>query len=225
MKVVMAYSIFLGGAWAVSGLAYIISIIVKRKDSNLAAVVAILTMCLFSGQAPQLSEMRDGGSFMIFAFSSSFGRYLYEAIWIAEVQQWPEVWCPNIDHVFDDVGLKMSNYEFCVMWLWILGFIFRAIAYFCLVSTRATEQQREWFDECCCSFASSKGLMAEKSTLVIKSPFLLFGSMGGDRPGKVSAQTTTNPTNPIEMKELPTTPLNGDQDRAPARHTSGALEI
>jgi hypothetical protein len=47
------------------------------------------------------------------------------------------------------------------------------------------------------------------------------------QPDTIATSTTTLrlSTNPIEMKELPTTPLNGDQDRAPARHTSGALEI
>jgi hypothetical protein len=149
MAITTAYSILLGGSWAVSGLAYIISIIVKRKDSNLAAVVTILTMCLFCGQAPTLDEMRES-SVTFGGMSASFGRYMYEAIWISEIERWPEVWCPDVKQYFDQYGLNNGNYIFCIQWLWILGFIFRAIAYYCLVATRATEQQRSRLEEFGC---------------------------------------------------------------------------
>jgi hypothetical protein len=72
---------------------------------------------------------------------------MYEALFISEVQQWPEVWCPEIHAMLDEYGLDINNTNFCTQNLIILGFALRLIAFYCLVSVKQDMQQRSPVDD------------------------------------------------------------------------------
>lgn len=127
------YAIVFMGTWAVSGMAYMISVIVDPRDAQLATVVLVLISSMFGGVNPTLAKLQTMGFVSVGAAALSYGRYMNEAMLSANVARWPEVWCTEINSQLLVLGFDLGAYSFCLLSLLLLGVGFRIVACWVLV--------------------------------------------------------------------------------------------
>ena len=122
------YAIVFMGMWAVSGLAYMISVTVNPRDAQLATVVFVLICSMFGGVSPTLAKLQNMGGVGVGAATLSYSRYMNEAMMSANVARWPEVWCTEINSRMEHLGFDLGAYSFCLLSLLLLGIGFRIVA-------------------------------------------------------------------------------------------------
>ena len=143
------YAMFLGATWSVSGIAYVVSIYLNRKDAQLAGVTITLLLCALSGMSPTLKELRaDMGDA---APDISFGRWMLEALYVYEVRLWPEVYGDQVLMFLNQFGFdngesgrsKEDILRRAAVAMAVQGAVFRVLAWGSLVLWNRGHQNRD----------------------------------------------------------------------------------
>merc|ERR1712216_111615 len=122
------YAILFMGTFAVSGMAYLVSVLVNPRDAQLAIVVLVLVTSMFGGISPPLAELRKMGPVGVGMASLSYGRYMNDAMLSANVARWPNVFCTEIIGQLTLLGFELDSFHFCLTSLLALGVAFRLVA-------------------------------------------------------------------------------------------------
>ena len=133
-------------AWAISGTAYVTSIAVSPKNSQMFITVSTMVSALLGGFEPTLKSLEGIGGGVGQAFTSlSFARWLLEAMLQAEVKQVPLVKKPEAFVLMSNIGYELGdeqeNINTCLFALFCFGLGIRAIAFVLLVRCHRGAQQ------------------------------------------------------------------------------------
>jgi hypothetical protein len=116
--------------YCVYGLSALISMVVRRENSSLLAVVVCLFAGVFNGFGPSLTDARSWG--IGFIWEISYNRWGTEALFNEEVNM--------VRHVYqvDDIsaknwGYSLDRYGMDVGMMIVIGFVYRVIAYLLLI--------------------------------------------------------------------------------------------
>jgi len=114
--------------FACSGVAYLISVAVSPKSSQLALVVFILLSCMVGGSNPTLTTLFEFGSIIEAFCSCSFARWMMEAMYVANVRQWPPIWNDWVDASLSNFGYHKENFVTDLTMLLLIGTMTRIFA-------------------------------------------------------------------------------------------------
>ena len=116
--------------YCVYGLSSLISMIVRRENSSLLAVVICLFAAVFNGFGPSLVDARQWG--ISFIWEISYNRWATEAVFSQEVEM--------VRHVYqvDEISVKhwgygLDRYGMDVGMMIVIGFVYRVIAFLLMI--------------------------------------------------------------------------------------------
>lgn len=119
------------------GLASCVSMVTRREDGPLLAVMASLIVGVLSGMAPLLSQVKKWH--MLWLWRSSPG------VWIAEVY-FSEGVMP-LGHLYQiadaakRTGITLGRFQFCLLMLFAIGSAYRVVAFFGLILVKRYKQR------------------------------------------------------------------------------------
>ncbi|CAB4031968.1 white-brown complex homolog 30, partial [Paramuricea clavata] len=134
------YAVFLCGWYCLSGLGYVMSLMMTPRNSQMAAIVTVVIMALLSGGSPELCKLDD--TFIATAFYNlSFSRWIAEAIFEIEAAENSQVLNDIISRVQIDNHYDLQSYRICIGALLALGTGYRLIALLLLLFTKRGQQK------------------------------------------------------------------------------------
>ncbi|KAK5174480.1 uncharacterized protein LTR77_001560 [Saxophila tyrrhenica] len=123
--------------WCVYGLASIVSMIVKREDGPLIAVLGSLVIGVLGGVAPPLSTVKSWG--LEWLWRASPGVWLTEAYFTENLT--PLGYLYELDLAASATGFTLGQYGLDVGILFLIGFVYRIVAYLLLVFLHRDKQR------------------------------------------------------------------------------------
>ncbi|KAJ3158449.1 hypothetical protein HDU86_002918 [Geranomyces michiganensis] len=131
------YAITLLIFWGVYGLATIVSMLVRRENASLLAVVCALFAAIFCGYGPTLTNAKQWG--LIFIWELSFNKWAAEALYSQYMSTFSHIY--DVQGSADFYGFTL-NQEARDMWLmFLIGIVHRVIAFACLVGLNRAKQR------------------------------------------------------------------------------------
>ncbi|KAJ3179619.1 hypothetical protein HDU87_002825 [Geranomyces variabilis] len=131
------YAITLLVFWGVYGLATIVSMLVRRENASLLAVVCALFAAIFCGYGPTLANAKQWG--VIFIWEMSFNKWAAEALYSRYMSTFSHVYF--VQGSADLYGFTL-NQEARDLWLmFLIGVIHRVIAFGCLIGLNRAKQR------------------------------------------------------------------------------------
>ncbi|KAJ3135653.1 hypothetical protein HDU90_003728 [Geranomyces variabilis] len=131
------YAITLLVFWGVYGLATIVSMLVRRENASLLAVVCALFAAIFCGYGPTLANAKQWG--VIFIWEMSFNKWAAEALYSRYMSTFSHVYV--VQGSADLYGFTL-NQEARDLWLmFLIGVIHRVIAFGCLIGLNRAKQR------------------------------------------------------------------------------------
>ncbi|XP_046860536.1 putative white-brown complex homolog protein 30 [Xenia sp. Carnegie-2017] len=134
------YFVFLCSWFCLSGLGYVLSLIMTPRNSQMAAIVTVVIMALLSGGSPELCKLDDTVIATIF-YNLSFSRWVAEAIFEIEAKEHSAVLSDIISRVQRDNHYDLHTYNTAIVVLVSMGFAYRIIALFLLLFTKRGQQK------------------------------------------------------------------------------------
>ena len=131
------YQVIFGDFFCVYGMAAIVSMLVRRENASLLAVVVCLFAGVFSGFGPSLSAAKGWGA--IFIWYLSYGTWGSEALYGAELEYYSTFYQTSIGA--DAFGYELGRVDFDVGMMILLGFSYRIVAFFLLLVTHRDKQK------------------------------------------------------------------------------------
>ena len=125
------FGIFFLVYFATSGLAYCLSLLLPDGVQQLAGVLSVLSLMLFSGANPTLAALKNNvliPEALYYISYISFFRYSQEIYYLVAVDYYQ----PS-QSTLDILGYTPSDLPMCWVALLLIGVIFRSIAYIVLV--------------------------------------------------------------------------------------------
>ncbi|KAJ3005446.1 UNVERIFIED_CONTAM: hypothetical protein HDU68_004605, partial [Siphonaria sp. JEL0065] len=123
--------------WCVYGLAMVVSMIVRREDSALLAVVVCLFGAVFCGYGPTVKNSYDMG--INFLFAISYNRWSTEAWFSKELSIFSGVY--QITAAADDFGYVLNKEGMNLALCFVIGLILRGIAFALMVLLHRDKQK------------------------------------------------------------------------------------
>ncbi|KAK4545666.1 hypothetical protein LTR36_002619 [Oleoguttula mirabilis] len=123
--------------WCIYGLASVISMVVKREDGPLLAVLASLVIGVLGGVAPPLSKVKEWH--MEWFWRLSPGVWFTEAYFTENVT--PLGYLYQLPLASKAVGFTLGQYGLDIAVLFLIGAVYRIIAYFCLIMVHRDKQR------------------------------------------------------------------------------------
>ena len=123
------FAIILGNYFGIYGMSAIVSVIVKRENANLMAVVFGIFTSVFCGFGPNLTQAKRWG--IIFLWELSCFKWGSEALFSAAIMPYSHVY--DIEITRNKYGYTLDRVGFDIGMSFMLGFLFRAIGYLCLL--------------------------------------------------------------------------------------------
>lgn len=133
----MQYAAILLQFFGVYGLAAIISMLVRRENTTLLAVVCCLFAAVFCGVGPTLDKAKGWG--ILFIWEMSFNKWAVEAQFSEYVQPYVGVYETKMSAANYGYTLNQVNKDF-LMCL-IIGIVQRIIAYFLMIGLNRSKQK------------------------------------------------------------------------------------
>ncbi|KAI9349485.1 hypothetical protein DFJ73DRAFT_659752 [Zopfochytrium polystomum] len=123
--------------YCVYGLSAIVSMLVRREDAALLAVVTCLFAAVFCGYGPTIKNARSWG--LEFVWVLSFNRWSTEAMFSQELSVYDGVYNTSMtaDHYGYTLGHEGLNFAFMLL----LGNVFRFAAFWCMVLLHRDKQK------------------------------------------------------------------------------------
>jgi hypothetical protein len=116
--------------YCVYGLACFVSMIVRRENSSLLAVVVCLFASVFNGFGPTLTNARSWG--ISFIWEISYGRWATEALFNEEVHMVERVY--QVQQISaPHWGYTLNRYAFDVGMMLVIGFVYRVGAFLLMI--------------------------------------------------------------------------------------------
>jgi len=130
--------------WSCYGLGYVISIVVAPHIAQLAAVVMIFILNIFSGISPRLPMFEEMKFPLRYAPFFSPLRYSMELFYINELWTYRKIY--DLSGALDTFGYQFSHHALCWGMLLVLGLSFRLLACLMLLLTKPNNPvYRQWF--------------------------------------------------------------------------------
>ncbi|TVY76063.1 putative white-brown complex-like protein [Lachnellula suecica] len=111
--------------WCIYGLASCISMVTRREDGPLLAVMSSLIVGVLNGMSPSLKKVRSWH--MVWLWRASPGTWLAEAYFTENIS--PLRYLYQIDIANDSVGYHLGNFSRDLLLLLALGAIYRVVAF------------------------------------------------------------------------------------------------
>ncbi|KAL0478274.1 hypothetical protein AKO1_008529 [Acrasis kona] len=128
------YWIILLCYWCSYGLGYIVSIVVQPHVAQIAAVVFVFVIYVFSGSVILIPDIEKMFIPIRYVHYLSYLQYCYQALYIIEIRQFSDVY--DLKRSLDIMGFKLENLGLCAGIIVAIGFVFRLVALILLVSTK-----------------------------------------------------------------------------------------
>eukprot|EP00041_Stephanoeca_diplocostata_P007888 m.113397 g.113397 ORF g.113397 m.113397 type:complete len:761 (-) comp17080_c0_seq3:163-2445(-) len=138
------YSMIVPTAFAVTGLAYMLSQLFTPKSVSMAGVVIVLISAMLDGMNPTLAVLREKFLGMAFA-DSSFARWVASTMWYLEAVAHPLVYWNLILGLTYHYGMSLENsidpVIFAVIVLLAYGVVTRILGYLFMIGLNRGKQQ------------------------------------------------------------------------------------
>jgi hypothetical protein len=131
------FLIILAQFFCVYGLAAVVSMLVKREDAALLAVVTCLFSAVFCGYGPTISQAQKWK--IEFIWDISYARWATEAFFAQEVEIYRDVF--DIEVAAANYGYVLGNVEKNLGYAFLIGFILRAAALGLMLVTHRDKQR------------------------------------------------------------------------------------
>lgn len=134
------YAVLLVNQFALTGLGMLISVLLDPKKSQLAAVVMTLVFNAASGFSPTMSEL----SHFSFVTWFSYARWLIEALFIMETDQYPDIFLQEKKFYADRFSYTLGDwgqFALCIVIISIIGLLARMATYLALVFVNRDKQK------------------------------------------------------------------------------------
>ncbi|KAJ3390526.1 hypothetical protein HDU84_007377 [Entophlyctis sp. JEL0112] len=131
------YTLVLFQFWGVYGISCVVSMVVRRENASLLAVVISLFASIFCGYGPSLNQAQKSG--YLFIFEMSFNKWAAEASYAASIEVYKNkldielmasIWGYTLGQVPKDLAM-------CVF----IGVVFRIIGFILMVSLNRDKQR------------------------------------------------------------------------------------
>ena len=132
-----AFGIILIEFYCVYGLAAIVSMLVRRENASLLAVVVCLFSATFNGFGPSLVQAKEWG--VPFFWDLWYARWGSEALFTEEAM--PRALIYNTTAAADLYGYTLDRFGFDMGMMSIIGTVYRIIAFVLLVFTHREKQK------------------------------------------------------------------------------------
>ncbi|KAJ3403156.1 hypothetical protein HDU80_004429 [Chytriomyces hyalinus] len=123
--------------WSVYGLAMVISMVVRREDSALLAVVVCLFAAVFCGYGPTIKAGRNMG--IEFIYAMSYNRWATEAWFSRELSVFADVY--NVTASAERYGYVLNKEEVNLGYSFVIGFVLRIAAFILMVLLNRDKQK------------------------------------------------------------------------------------
>ncbi|KAJ3274969.1 hypothetical protein HK104_003993 [Borealophlyctis nickersoniae] len=123
--------------FGVYGLAAIVSMLVKRENANLLAVVFGLFAAVFCGYGPTLTQASDWN--IIFIWEMSFNKWGAEAMYSASLEPYRGVF--DIDASAEQFGYTLGQVGKDLGIMFVIGIVQRVVAFGLLIWTNRDKQR------------------------------------------------------------------------------------
>ncbi|KAK3675527.1 hypothetical protein LTR78_004610 [Recurvomyces mirabilis] len=131
------YAANLAYFWCIYGLASVVSMVVKREDGPLLSVLASLVIGVLGGVAPPLSKVKQ--------WHMEWFWRLSPGVWFTEVyvtQNWsPMAYLYETELAAKGIGFTLGQFGTDIGILFLIGGIYRIIAYFALIAVHRDKQR------------------------------------------------------------------------------------
>jgi len=125
------------------GLGHLISIVLTPDKAQLAGVVVSLVFAMVAGFSPTIPELDVMGTAGTITYTGSYLHYVLEALFIAETQNYPDVFDPQLKLLRKDLGYRdevETSYMFCLLTLILFGLLFHAMTFLALLLLNRSKQ-------------------------------------------------------------------------------------
>ncbi|KAI9344655.1 P-loop containing nucleoside triphosphate hydrolase protein [Obelidium mucronatum] len=131
------YACILLQFWCVYGLAMVVSMIVRREDSALLAVVVCLFSAVFCGYGPTIKDSYSMG--ITFIFHMSYNRWATEAWFSKELSIFEGVY--KIEDAAEGFGYVLNKEGMNLLLCFVIGVVLRAKAFALMVLLHRDKQK------------------------------------------------------------------------------------
>ncbi|KAH9828028.1 ABC transporter, ABC-G family, WBC-type [Teratosphaeria destructans] len=126
------YAVDLGYFWGIYGLASVVSMLVKRQDGPLIAVLASLVIGVLGGVAPPLKQVKVWR--MEWFWRMSPGVWFTESYFTENIT--PLGYLYRVDVAADATGFTLDQYALDLSMLFVIGVVYRVVAFVLLFVSR-----------------------------------------------------------------------------------------
>ncbi|TKA44813.1 hypothetical protein B0A55_13462, partial [Friedmanniomyces simplex] len=123
--------------WCIYGLASVVSMLVKREDGPLIAVLASLVIGVLGGVAPPLSKVK--------MWHMEWFWRLSPGVWFTEsyvTENWtPMGYLYQTDLASETVGFTLGQFGLDIGTLFLIGCVYRVVAYLALIAVHRDKQR------------------------------------------------------------------------------------
>eukprot|EP01118_Nematostelium_gracile_P002568 TRINITY_DN12798_c0_g1_i1.p1 TRINITY_DN12798_c0_g1~~TRINITY_DN12798_c0_g1_i1.p1 ORF type:complete len:211 (-),score=31.76 TRINITY_DN12798_c0_g1_i1:19-651(-) len=136
---VTMYSVLLIAEFTCTGIGYVISLLMSEKNAVVAGVVYTLVAVMFGGNNPTLRDLRNMGPVALIGASTSWVRWIQEALFINEAETYPLT--ETITDKIEWMGYDMDNYKMDLGMAIVIGIVVRVVAFVLLVFKDRAKQR------------------------------------------------------------------------------------
>ncbi|KAI8838034.1 P-loop containing nucleoside triphosphate hydrolase protein [Chytriomyces cf. hyalinus JEL632] len=133
----MQYALVLFQFWGVYGISCIVSVVVRRENASLLAVVIALFAAIFCGYGPSLVQAKKSG--YMFLFEMSFNKWAAEANYAASILVYRNKL--DIDLMASIWGYSLSQVNLDLFMCVIIGIVMRVIGFILMISLNRDKQR------------------------------------------------------------------------------------
>ncbi|KAJ3134674.1 hypothetical protein HK100_003437 [Physocladia obscura] len=133
----MQYSLVLFQFWGVYGISCVVSMVVRRENASLLAVVISLFASIFCGYGPSLSQAKKSG--YLFIFELSFNKWAAEANYASSILVYKNKL--DIELMASIWGYTLSQIPLDMFMCIIIGVAFRIIGFVLMIALNRDKQR------------------------------------------------------------------------------------
>ncbi|KAJ3347192.1 hypothetical protein HDU83_002312 [Entophlyctis luteolus] len=123
--------------YGVYGLSCVVSLIVRRENASILAVLVCLVFAVFCGYGPSLNDAKNNG--YLFLYELSFNKWASEANYSAMIAVYRNVF--DIDTLAASWGYTLDRVSFDLLMCAALGTIMRVLGFFLLIGLNRDKQR------------------------------------------------------------------------------------
>ncbi|ORY42611.1 hypothetical protein BCR33DRAFT_851653 [Rhizoclosmatium globosum] len=131
------YTLVLFQFWGVYGISCIVSVIVRRENASLLAVVISLFAAIFCGYGPSLVQAKKSG--YLFLFEMSFNKWAAEASYAASIAVYKERL--DIDLMASIWGYTLTQLPLDIFMCLAIGIVMRVVGFVLMISLNRDKQR------------------------------------------------------------------------------------